>query len=121
MAIIGNISGVRVICKINFSAIQYSFSFFVEQLTGLMATPSSVQRVNIWVFVDIFDVPSWLFLGVNTLLLTSGFLLVSSTEYGHEQEDGHIFVFDTIARVVFVITQLGYEYQVICKHNLILS
>ena len=77
-------------------------------MTGILTTPKTGQKVNIWVFVDIFDNFTWTGILVVVSILTIGFLVTISYERGSKQSN-MMSVFDGLCLVVFVIVQLGYD------------
>ena len=66
------------------------------------------QKMNVWVFLDIFHNLTWACIFGTVLVLAMVFALAESLLWSDE----NLTLFDSLCVVVFNVTQLGYNYKV---------
>ena len=93
------------------SAIEFSFAYFVDMVTGITMAGTTAQAVNVWVFVDIFNPSIWACL-VTTLVM----IMVSFVAICEVNGDGGRSIPSSLLKEAFnignIFLGLGIERQV---------
>ena len=87
--------------------IDFSVSFYVEHVTGLMFRKPASPQVNFWVFLNIFSQTIWLCIATVMVLLSLAFVWFAKVARTKQ-----IPLFNGFCMVLFCLLQLGFEHQV---------
>ena len=89
-------------------AVDFSLPIFDEFFTGVLYDHKMQNKVHYWVFLDIFSLEIWSYIGLAVIVLTGTFVAYQAALTSEQKYN----MFDTFCMVNFVIVQLGYDYKV---------
>lgn len=92
--------------------IEYSSPIYVDYCTGIMHRKTGGNKVNFWVFVDIFSKFTWALIWAAIIVLSAAHFAAETSSVG-ASKGSRTSLLDTFLAVTFNIVQLGLEFKVI--------